>query len=76
MGNSGSTYAKVGSTVITSGMALNTASFTVNLTGMVHLQVRKTDGITRRLNFVNITVQSYAGTDGGTPPNGRQKISL
>ena len=67
-GNSGSTYAKVGSTVTTSSVALSTASFTVNLTGTVRLPVRKTDGTTSRLNFDNITVQSYAGTGGGTPP--------
>ena len=63
-GNSGSTYAKVGSTVSSTSTALSTASFTVNLTGTVRLQVRKTDGGTGRLSFDNITVQSYAG---GTP---------
>ena len=60
--NSGSTYAKVGSTVTTSGTALSTASFTVNLAGTVRLQVRKTDGTTNRVNFDNITVQSYSST--------------
>jgi hypothetical protein len=64
-GNSGSSYAKVGSTVTTSSTALQTASFTVNLAGTVRLQVRKTDGTTNRINFDNITVQSYGGT---TPP--------
>ena len=74
-GNSGSTYAKVGSTITTSNVALSTASFTVNLTGTVRLQVRKTDGTTSRLNFDNITVQSYAGTGGGTPlPTGGKKF--
>ena len=64
--NSGSTYAKVGSTITSSGTALSTASFTVNLTGTVRLQVRKTDGTANRVNFDNITVESYAG--GTTPP--------
>ena len=64
--NSGASYAKVGSTVITSSAALSTASFTVNLAGTVRLQVRKTDASTNRLNFDNITVESYAG--GTTPP--------
>ena len=64
--NSGSTYAKVGSTITTSSTALSTASFTVNLAGTVRLQVRKTDASTNRLNFDNITVESYAG--GTTPP--------
>ena len=70
-GNSGSSYAKVGSTITTSSTALSTASFTVNLTGTVRLQVRKTDGSTNRLSFDNITVESYAGTStggGGTTP--------
>ena len=66
--NSGSSYAKVGSTNTTSSTALSTASFTVNLAGTVRLQIRKTDGGTNRLNFDNVTVESYAGTGGGTPP--------
>ena len=68
-GNSGSTYAKVGTTISTTTTTLSTASFTVNLAGTVRLQIRKTDGGTNRLNFDNITVESYAGTGGGgTPP--------
>ena len=67
-GNGGSNYAKVGSTFTTSSMALITASFTMNLTGTVRLQVRKIDGTTSRLNFDNIMVQNYAGTDGSMPP--------
>ncbi|WP_210518297.1 hydrolase [Hymenobacter terricola] len=64
--NSGSSYAKVGSTITTGSTALSTASFTVNLAGTVRLQVRKTDGSTNRLNFDNITVESYSGGGGGT----------
>ncbi len=68
--NSGSSFAKVGSTVTASSTTLATASFTVNLPGAVRLQVRKTDGTTNRLNVDNITVQTYSGTGGGgtTPP--------
>ena len=65
-GNSGASYAKVGSTVTSSTTTLSTASFTVNLAGTVRLQVRKTDASTNRLNFDNITVESYGG--GTTPP--------
>jgi hypothetical protein len=64
--NSGSSYAKVGSTITTSSTALSTASFTVNISGTVRLQLRKTDGGSGRLNFDNITVESYGG--GGTTP--------
>ncbi|WP_223847338.1 hydrolase [Hymenobacter montanus] len=62
--NSGGSYAKVGSPV-TTGSTLQTASFNVNLAGTVRLQVRKVDGTTSRINFDNITVESY---DGGTTP--------
>ena len=62
--NSGTSYAKVGSTVSTTSATLQTASFTVNLPGPVRLQVRKTDGSTNRLNLDNITVT----TGSSTPP--------
>jgi len=65
--NGGSSYAKVGSTITSSTTTLSTASFAVNMAGAVRLQVRKTDGSTNRLNFDNITVESYAGTGGNTP---------
>ncbi|MBO2008692.1 hydrolase [Hymenobacter negativus] len=67
--NSGSSYAKVGSTISTSSTALSIASFTVNLAGTVRLQVRKTDGSTNRINFDNIAVETYGGT-GGNPGGG------
>jgi hypothetical protein len=73
--NGGSSYAKVGSTITTSSAALSTASFTVNIAGAVRLQVRKTDGSTNRLNFDNITVESYGGTStggGGTTTGGKK----
>lgn len=73
--NGGSSYAKVGSTITSSSTALSTASFTVNIAGAVRLQVRKTDGSTNRLNFDNITVESYGGTStggGGTTTSGKK----
>ncbi len=73
--NGGSSYSKVGSTVTTSSTTLSTASFTVNIAGTVRLQVRKTDGSTNRLNFDNITVESYGGTStggGGTTMGGKK----
>lgn len=75
--NGGSSYAKVGSTITTSSTALSTASFAVNIAGTVRLQVRKTDGSTNRLNFDNITVESYGGTStggGGTTTTGGKKF--
>jgi len=73
--NGGSSYAKLGSTITSSSTALSTASFTVNIAGAVRLQVRKTDGSTNRLNFDNITVESYGGTStggGGTTTSGKK----
>ncbi|RYU78616.1 hydrolase [Hymenobacter persicinus] len=61
----GGAYAKVGSTVSTSSSTLSTASFTVNLSGNVRLQVRKTSGGTNRINIDNITVEQYGGGGGG-----------
>ena len=63
--NGGSSFSKVGSTITSSSTALSTASFAVNLAGSVRLQVRKTDGGSGRLNFDNLTVQTYGGTGGG-----------
>ena len=73
-GNSGASYAKVGSTVTSSTATLSTASFTVNLAGTVRLQVRKTDASTNRLNFDNITVESYSGTTTPPPTGGGKKF--
>ena len=73
-GNSGASYAKVGSTVTSSTTTLSTASFTVNLAGTVRLQVRKTDASTNRLNFDNITVESYSGTTTPPPTGGSKKF--
>lgn len=74
--NGGSSYTKVGSTITTSSTTLSTASFAVNIAGTVRLQVRKTDGSINRLNFDNITVESYGGTStgggGGTTTGGKK----
>ncbi|MDU0372152.1 hydrolase [Hymenobacter endophyticus] len=64
--NSGSSYTKAGSTITTSSTSLSTASFTVNLSGNVRLQIRKTSGGTNRINFDNVTMEQYGG--GTTPP--------
>ncbi|WP_045689947.1 hypothetical protein [Hymenobacter sp. AT01-02] len=68
--NSGSTYVKVGSTITTSSASLSTASFSVNLSGSVRLQIRKISGGTNRINIDNVTMEQYGSTDGGgtTPP--------
>ncbi|MBC6991847.1 hydrolase [Hymenobacter sp. BT491] len=72
--NSGSSYAKVGSTITSSSTTLQTASFTVNLAGSVRLQIRKTSGGTNRINLDNITVEQYGSTT--PPPTGTGKKFL
>ncbi len=64
--NSGSTFTKVGATQTASSATLQTATFTVNQTGTVRFQVRKTSGGTLRLNIDNISIAAYSG--GTTPP--------
>ncbi len=70
--NSGASFSKVGSTVTASTATLATASFTVNLAGAVRLQIHKTDGSANRVNFDNLTVQTYGGTTGGGTTGGKK----
>ncbi|MCR5888204.1 hydrolase [Hymenobacter sp. J193] len=72
--NSSSSYAKVGSTITSSSTSLSTASFTVNLSGAVRLQIRKISGGTNRINIDNVTIEQYGG--GTTPPTGTAKKFL
>ncbi|QJX46783.1 hydrolase [Hymenobacter taeanensis] len=73
--NSGSSYTKVGSTITSSSTALNTASFTVNLSGNIRLQIRKTSGGTNRINFDNVTLEQYgSGTTTPPPTTGGKKF--
>jgi hypothetical protein len=73
--NSGSSYAKVGSTITSSSSTLSTASFTVNLSGNVRLQIRKTSGGTNRINIDNVTLEQYgSGTTTPPPTTGGKKF--
>ncbi|MEO8769757.1 MAG: hypothetical protein ABI402_06725 [Ferruginibacter sp.] len=60
--NGGSSYTQSGATITTSSSALQVASFTINITGNVRFQVRKTDGSTNRINFDDFSVTSYSGS--------------
>ncbi|TGD77960.1 hydrolase [Hymenobacter wooponensis] len=73
--NSGSSYTKVGSTITSSSSALSTASFTVNLSGNVRLQIRKISGGTNRINIDNVTLEQYgSGTTTPPPTTGGKKF--
>lgn len=64
--NSGSTWTQTGAAVTTSSTTLATASFTVNVTGTIRFEIRKTDGTASRVNFDDFVINDYAGTGGGT----------
>jgi hypothetical protein len=57
--NSGSSYTQSGGT-ITSSLSLQTATFNVNVSGNVRIEIRKTDGGTNRINFDNIVINDYS----------------
>ncbi len=63
--NSGSSWIQTGSTITTSSTTLQTASFTINKTGNVRLEIRKTSSDSYRTNFDDIVVNDYAGGGGG-----------
>ncbi len=63
--NSGSTWTQIGSTITTSSTTLATASFTVNITGTIRFEIRKTDGTSARVNFDDFVINDYAGSGGG-----------
>ncbi len=64
--NSGSTWVKVGSTVMTSSTTLATASFTVNSSSAVRFEIRKISGGTNRINIDDVTATSYSSGGGST----------
>ena len=66
--NGGSSYTQVGTTAVTaSGTTLSTATFTVNQSGSLRFQLRKTTGGTNRINIDSFTINSFdSGSGGGT----------
>lgn len=57
--DSGGSWTKVGSTITTNSASLNTASFTVNKSGSVRLQIRKLSGGSNRINLDNLNAATY-----------------
>ncbi len=56
--NGGASYIQIGST-INSTAVLQKAIFTINISGNIRFQIRKTDGSTNRINFDDFSVTSY-----------------
>ncbi len=59
----GLTYLQSGSTISTTTATIQTATFTINVSGNVRLDIRKTDGGTNRINFDDITIGAYSGNN-------------
>ncbi len=58
--NSGSTWAKVGSTITTSSTTLATATFTINNVGTNSFEIRKISGGSSRISFDDIVITNYS----------------
>jgi endonuclease G, mitochondrial len=63
--NQGATWTQEGAAVTTAGHTLATASFAVNRTGAVRLQIRKLDGGANRINIDDISIGDPGGGGGG-----------
>ncbi len=64
--NSGTSWTQTGSTITTTSTTLSSASFTVNITGTIRFEIRKTDGTTARVNFDDFVINDYVGGGGGS----------
>ncbi|HEY0763474.1 MAG TPA: DNA/RNA non-specific endonuclease [Pyrinomonadaceae bacterium] len=58
--NNGSTWTQVGSTVTTSSMSLQTASFTVNNANAIRFEIRKVSGGANRINIDNVQIGDFS----------------
>ncbi len=65
----GGAFTKVGSTVTASTTTLATATFTVNISGPVKFEIRKTSGTGIRINIDDFSFDEY-GTTSGTVDTG------
>ncbi len=63
--NSGVSYTQTGATITTSTTTLQSSSFTLNITGTIRFEIRKTGGGTNRINFDDVTIVDYGTTGGG-----------
>jgi endonuclease G, mitochondrial len=63
--NGGASWTQVGSSRSTTGGALSTATFTVNVAGTIRFEIRKLDGGTNRINVDDIAITDFGGGGGG-----------
>ena len=63
----GTSWTQTGSNITTSSTTLQTASFTVNVSGAIRFEIRKTDGLTARTNIDDITFTDYFASTNPVP---------
>lgn len=56
--NSGSTWTSAGTAVTVSSTTLQSTTYTLNVTGSVRFEIRKTDGTTARVNVDDVQIES------------------
>ncbi len=61
--NSGVSYIQAGTAVTTSTTTLAIQNFTLNVSGTVRLEIRKTDAGTNRINFDDITINDFTASN-------------
>jgi endonuclease G, mitochondrial len=60
--NNGTTWTQTGSTITASSTTLNTAVFTMSISGNVRFQIRKVSGAGNRINIDDITINDNSST--------------
>ena len=63
--NSGTSYTQAGTTISTTTTALQTATFSINVAGNIRFEIRKTDAGTNRINFDDVSINDFAGSNPG-----------
>lgn len=64
--NAGSSWTQTGGTITSSSTTLQTATFTLSVSGSVRFELRKTDGSSNRINIDDFAVTDNSGGGGGT----------
>ncbi len=72
--NGGSSYTQAGSDVTTNSSTLQTASFTLSISGNIRFEIRKTDGSSNRIDFDDFTVTNGGGGTNPPPTGGGKKF--
>jgi hypothetical protein len=68
--NGGTSYTQSGTTVTTSSTTLQPAVFTVNVSGAVRFEIRKTDAGTNRICFDDVLIDDYTASGNPAPSLG------